>query len=364
MTLGTHGLPLRSAAIARRRRRLRLALGCLALGVFAFLGAVAWAVWPDRAELAATVAQSFRTPSPAPIEPVAVAVASRPVYRHSIVPGGAYSQKDVAAAVRRDHVVAAHYEPIDVERVRPVTVTAARAVYVSYRRGNDVFWTKRPVQLAPGETLLTDGTSEIRARCGNRVSDHARLPVAPDEPPAAALNTIETDRGSSSMAEVRTDPGGLTHVPFFQAWGHSLAEAADGLTSDGDLAPGGGSIGSGAGGGFGAARYDAPIGDSHVTTLGGSQRGGGGAAFVPPGGPDDPGTTTGGASTTGTSGSTTGDTGTTTGTVTTRLTSGETTTDGPVDTDGEVPLVPEPATMTLLGLGALGVLMRARRLRR
>jgi len=364
VTLGTHGLPLRSAAIARRRRRLRLALGCLALGVFAFLGAVAWAVWPDRAELAATVAQSFRTPSPAPIEPVAVAVASRPVYRHSIVPGGAYSQKDVAAAVRRDHVVAAHYEPIDVERVRPVTVTAARAVYVSYRRGNDVFWTKRPVQLAPGETLLTDGTSEIRARCGNRVSDHARLPVAADEPPAAALNTIETDRGSSSMAEVRTDPGGLTHVPFFQAWGHSLAEAADGLTSDGDLAPGGGSIGSGAGGGFGAARYDAPIGDSHVTTLGGSQRGGGGAAFVPPGGPDDPGTTTGGASTTGTSGSTTGDTGTTTGTVTTRLTSGETTTDGPGDSDGEVALVPEPATLTLLGLGALGVLMRARRLRR
>ena len=171
------------------------------------------------------------------------------------------------------------------------------------------------------------------------------------------------------MAEARTDPGGLTHVPFFQAWGHSLAQAADGLTSDGDLSPGGGWIGSGAGGGFGAAMHDAPIGDSQVTTLGGSERGGGGAVFVPPGGPDDPGTTTGGPSTTtsgstGDTGTTTGDTGTTTGTVTTRFTSGETTTDGPVDTDGEVPLVPEPATMTLLGLGALGVLMRARRLRR
>ena len=37
---------------------------------------------------------------------------------------------------------------------------------------------------------------------------------------------------------------------------------------------------------------------------------------------------------------------------------------GPVDSHGDVPLVPEPATLTLLGLGALGVLIRARRRRR
>ena len=380
MRLGTRGLPLRSAVIARRQRDLRLALGGLALGFCAFIGTVVWAAWPDRAGIAAPVAQSFRAPAPAPIEPVAVAGAPRPVYRHSIVPGGAYSQKDVAAVVRRDDVVAAHYEPIDVERVRPVTVTAARAVYVSYRRGDDVYWTKRPVQLTPGETLLTDGTSEIRARCGNRVSDHARLPVAADEPPFGALDTIEPS-DSSSMAEARTDPGGLTHIPFLHARSGGLtpSPATDDVTPTGGVP--GGPTWLGAGGGFfPSADPSTGSGGSPVTPLGGSARDGG-VLFVPPGGPDVPGTTTGDPSLTGTSGSTTGDaatttgdTGTTTGdtpgdttttgTVTTRFTSGDTTTDGPVDTHGDVPLVPEPATLTLLGLGALGVLIRARRRRR
>lgn len=381
MRLGVHGLPLRSSVIARRRRRLRLALGCLGLGFFTVIGAAAWKAWPDRAQILATVSQSFRTPVPARVESADAAVSPRPVYRHSILPGGAYSQKEVVAAVRRDAVVAAHYKAIDVERVRPVTVTAARAVYVSYRRGNEVFWTKRPVQLTPGETLLTDGTSEIRARCGNRVSDHARQPVAADEPAVVVLDAIETGGESSSMAEERTDASGLIHVPFLQAWGNSLAggQAPDGVTADRGFGLGGGPSFVGGGGfGPGADPSGGPVGGSPVTTLGGSARSGGGVTFVPPGTPDDPGTTTGGQSTTGAPGTTTGDAGptngvttgtttgdtTTTGFVTTGYRIAETTDGGPGDTDGEVPSIPEPATLTLLGLGALGVAMRARRSRR
>ena len=387
MTLGTHGLPLRSAVIARRRRRLRLAAGSLGLCVVAFIGSVAWMAWPDRAEILALVSQSFRKHAPAAdlpaadasmaAAPVAASVSPRPVYRHSIVPGGAYSQKDVAAAVGRDAVVAAHYQPIDLERLRPVTVTAARAVYVSYRRGNDVYWTKKPVMLAPGETLLTDGTSEIRARCGNRVSAHSQLPVAADEPAVTVLDTIEPEGDSSSMAEERTDGSGLTHVPFLHAWGESLGgNAPEGVVPNGGFPLGGGPLWSGAGSGFipGVGPTDGSSGPP-VTTLGGTVRGG--APFVPPGGPDETttngSTTTGGAgtttgdttgTTTGDAGTTTGDTGTTTGLVTTGYTVGDTTTDGSGDTDGEVPLVPEPTILTLLGLGAVAVAVRARRSRR
>src|SRR5262249_36389444 len=141
-------------------------------------------------------------------------VPERPVYRHSIIPGGAYSSGDVAAAMRQDEVVAAHYEHVDVDKVHPKTVSAARAVYVSYRVGDQVFWTKNRVRLSPAETLLTDGETEIRARCGNLVSDHAQQPVAAEEPPVAALDETQPgDSGSSTIAGAREPEGRLTGVP-------------------------------------------------------------------------------------------------------------------------------------------------------
>jgi hypothetical protein len=77
-----------------------------------------------------------------------------------------------------DPVVAAHYAAFNLAKVRLIRVQEARAVYVSYRRGDDVFWTSKRLRLAPGETLITDGEHTSRTRCGNQISDEPRMPVS------------------------------------------------------------------------------------------------------------------------------------------------------------------------------------------
>jgi hypothetical protein len=406
--LGIHGLPLRSAVIARRRRRLRVLAACSTLCLVGFLAAVAREVWPQRAQVMADVSSAFTSPAPAEPTPVAALVPTRPVYRHSIVPGGAYSRAEVAGAMRKDAVVAAHYQDVDVEKVHAKKVDAARAVYVSYRVGQQVYWTKNRVQLSPGETVLTDGETEIRARCGNLVSDHAQQPVAAEEPPLAALDEEEPETDSSTIAGVRGPEGALAHVPFFTGptGASSVAfEAFDPATG----APvdfsapmwfnggsGGGSpyIGSSTGttgtslvapqGGSGRNNNNGSNGNPGGGNPGGSNPGGGNPGGGNPGGGNPGGGNPGGGNpggdgpggddekdpppfippttTTGDVYTTTGGTVTTTGNPVNDTTGGGDTTGGD-ETDGEIPAVPEPGTLVLLGVGACGLAARALRRR-
>ncbi len=102
----------------------------------------------------------------------------RPVYPYSIIPGGVVSAAELRSAVAHDPVVAAHYAAFDLANARVVQVQEARSVYVSYRRGDDVFWTSKKLRLAVGETLITDGQHISRTRCGNQISDEPRMPVS------------------------------------------------------------------------------------------------------------------------------------------------------------------------------------------
>jgi hypothetical protein len=101
----------------------------------------------------------------------------RRIYPYSIVPGGVRHAAELVGIVRADQVVAQHYAGLRLDEVREVTVATARSVYVSYRKGDQVYWTAKKLTLKPGETLLTDGTIELRSRCGNMISDTPRLPV-------------------------------------------------------------------------------------------------------------------------------------------------------------------------------------------
>jgi len=113
----------------------------------------------------------------------------RPVYRYSVVPGGTYTGDELIAAIENDSVVAAHYQTLDRTRLRKEVVPRDRYVHVSYRKGNDVLWTKKQVLLRKGETILTDGTTQVRTRCGNCISEQPLGPTADDEP-----ETVEFDR--------------------------------------------------------------------------------------------------------------------------------------------------------------------------
>ncbi len=119
--------------------------------------------------------------------------AGRPVYRHSIVDGGVQSRDELAEARKADPVALAHYRQVDEEHVQLVTLARERLGYISYRVDGRVFWTKRPVRIHAGETVLCDGHFRIRARSGGMISDRPMSPVRLQDPPAKDFDrTIPT----------------------------------------------------------------------------------------------------------------------------------------------------------------------------
>ena len=139
---------------------------------------------------------------------------ARAVFRHSVVEGGVFSADDVEAAIGRDGVVAAHYAALDPSKLRVETVSEDRAVYMSYRIGDDVLWTKHKVRLKRGETILTDGVNQIRTRCGNCIALAAMEPTADDEPGEMEFDALTDD---SDVLQSRIPPGGDSLAPFVEA---------------------------------------------------------------------------------------------------------------------------------------------------
>lgn len=112
----------------------------------------------------------------------------RPLYPYSIIPGGAYSRDELARAVQNDPIVARHYADFEIGKTRVVRLDHSELMYVSYRIGDNVFWTKHPLLVPAGETLLTDGKTAARTRCGNRLSVTPALPISPNQPRPEAMD--------------------------------------------------------------------------------------------------------------------------------------------------------------------------------
>lgn len=112
----------------------------------------------------------------------------RLVYPYSIIPGGIKTLADLKLAVAEDPVVARQFQGFDFQNARLVQVAQKESMFVSYRIGQKVYWTRQKLPLHPGETLVTDGKITARTRCGNRV---AKVPLdtgSPLEPPEEAFN--------------------------------------------------------------------------------------------------------------------------------------------------------------------------------
>jgi hypothetical protein len=95
------------------------------------------------------------------------------------------------AAMRSDPVVAAHYAGLPVSKLQLRSLAGPVEAYVSYRKDNGILWTRRPVVMRSGETVLAGEDALLRARCGNRISMQPREPVAPagEEPDPKELET-------------------------------------------------------------------------------------------------------------------------------------------------------------------------------
>lgn len=211
-----------SRRIEQRLHFRRRALAAMSAGIAAC--AVAFAMLPAQAPYASLMPDSSTAASaPAPgSDPLPVA---RRVYRYSVVPGGAADGAELERILRSDKVVAAHYAGFDAAHARAVTVSAPRAVYVSYRKGDNIYWTTRKVMLQVGETLLTDGRNEMRARCANRISDMPRFPVEAHPPAPGALDEFEDEGTAGEITYVNAPepaPDGdlpeLPGQPFKLMW--------------------------------------------------------------------------------------------------------------------------------------------------
>jgi len=112
----------------------------------------------------------------------------RKVYPYSVIPGGVISAEELTAKLQADPIARLHYSDF---RANRAVLTYARftreSAYVSYRSGNRIFWTSKRVHIAPTETVLTDGKSFARTRCGNRLSETPQQPTAANEPTEEAL---------------------------------------------------------------------------------------------------------------------------------------------------------------------------------
>jgi len=203
--------------------------------------------------------------------------ASRPYYRYSVVAGGVYSKAEVAQRMEEDSVVRAHYQEVATGELRPRVNGRDRRVYVSYRVGPNVYWTKNPVLLKQNEMVLTDGENEIRTRCGNRISEDPREPVnAAVEPHEDVFDTKVQKADALFPAEVMagaaTPMGG---VMFPAAQTTASVPVMDQALLPGAVAgaPGvaaarGGSGGAGGAGGGGASAGVVPVGADGATWTG------------------------------------------------------------------------------------------------
>ncbi len=124
----------------------------------------------------------------------------RVLYPYSVIPGGVTSSAELRNAVAHDEVVAQHYSDFDLRDVRLARLQEARAVFVSYRVGSHIFWTKNRLRLPAGETVVTDGEHMARTRCGNRISEVPVGPVLIPEPSPEAME-IPADGGLLAAPE-------------------------------------------------------------------------------------------------------------------------------------------------------------------
>jgi hypothetical protein len=217
----------------------------------------------------------------APIWPLTVSLETqdsqdhRRVFPYSIIPGGAQSAQELKQAALADPVVAQHYSDFDMQKVRRVTLSAPQLMYVSYRIGNNVFWTTHKMALPKGETMLTDGRAMARTRCGNRVSAMPIRPNSASEPTVEDFNAPEFPPTLSTpyLAAYSAPPPPLFSGPAVQPAGSTVSSSVPG--SPFFPLPGG------PGGGGGSGGHTPPPG------------GGGGAPpppVVPPVGVPEPGT--------------------------------------------------------------------------
>jgi hypothetical protein len=159
-------------------------------------------------------------------------LARRPVFPYSVVPGGVRDAHELQKAAAVDKVVAKHYSDFQIAKARTVSLDHPVAMYVSYRRNNQVFWTKNKMVIPAGESLISDGENLARMRCANRLSVVAALPVAVSEPTKEELSTPQFDPlvaqflPASQFGLFPQDPSNVPVLPLLPPGPHTSSNSS------------------------------------------------------------------------------------------------------------------------------------------
>lgn len=169
-----------------------VAVLCLAMGVL-----IACAIYSGPREYNGSV----RAP-----QPVAQTVPhmNRVVFQYSVIPGGVASATELQEFANGDYVVRALYSGINYPLVHEHHTKSEMKMYVSYRVGQRVFWTKGTHIIPAGEKTYTDGRLLVRARCGNLLSFTPRYPTQTIEPELSSVATTIDPSLSTSTPMLRS----------------------------------------------------------------------------------------------------------------------------------------------------------------
>jgi hypothetical protein len=214
------------------------------LVIFTLIGSGGWWIASRRSSWSYSSANSSNSdwargnPSQNLAALAAASATRRVVYPYSVVPGGVHSPQDLREVSEHDRVVARHYAGFDFQKAKVVELDQAKLVYLSYRIGDKVFWTKKKIHLRKGEKLITDGKIAARTRCANRVSEQTQNATSPEEPSAEKFEEPVASGGSGTQIPF---PGNFESAlltrPGFQGLG---VEGPPGIPGS-PFGPGGGS---------------------------------------------------------------------------------------------------------------------------
>jgi hypothetical protein len=159
--------------------------------------------------------------APQPRPPIQKAIVDKPSlstreFPYSVVRGGVHNAHEAQDAMD-DKVVKLHYAGIDTKRLEVTAFKTNALRYVSYRVSDQIFWTAKRVTIKAGEPVLYDGRSFIRARCGNRISEHPMQPTRRNEPSEEELETPVPEYSESSIA-----PPSLTNMFTAGSWDETV----------------------------------------------------------------------------------------------------------------------------------------------
>jgi hypothetical protein len=171
-----------SSSPRRRARRARIIVRFVRLVLVAGLGIAGWDLVPKTNHREARETKGT--------DETLVGPAIRLEYPLSLIPGGLTSDAELEAARTADPILAEHYA--DVGFLRTAFIPRDQWLYASYRQGHSIFWTNSRILVRATELVLADRSGNlVRGRCGNRLSDTPRTPVAFVQPPEAISETPE-----------------------------------------------------------------------------------------------------------------------------------------------------------------------------